>query len=223
MLRGFTVTNSGDLASAPIGPALTGPNAGDFVIAGDDCLGQPLPGHESCVVGVRFRPLSAGAKSATLTIGGLAVPLSGTGHQPATTGSAGGGNASPPPPSPGPPPASDVIAPVIAELTKAVQRIAAAIAGRFSASISVNEAGTWKVQVFGRGPLARAAAARRKLVASVTVAVPAAGDWKAKVPFKAAAKRRLRRLRTARLEVRSTFTDASGNKSTTTRKVKLRR
>jgi hypothetical protein len=87
----------------------------------------------------------------------------------------------------------------------------------------VNEAGTWRVQVFGRGPLARAAAARPKLVASVTVAVPAAGDWKAKVPFKAAAKRRLRRLRTARLEVRSTFTDTSGNKSTTTRKVKLRR
>jgi hypothetical protein len=104
-----------------------------------------------------------------------------------------------------------------------VQRIAAAIAGKFSASISVNEAGTWKVQVFARGPLARAAAARRKVVARVTVPVPAAGDWKVKVPFKAAAKRRLKRLRTARLEVRSTFTDTSGNKSTTTRKVRLRR
>jgi hypothetical protein len=43
------------------------------------------------------------------------------------------------------------------------------------------------------------------------------------VPFKAAAKKRLKRLRAARVQVRSTFTDTSGNTKTTTRTVTLRR
>jgi hypothetical protein len=223
IVRAFTLTNSGDLSSGLVGSALTGLDAGQFAVLADSCEGQPLEGHTSCVVDVRFSPTSTGPKSATLTVGGLTVEVSGTGYEPGPDPPPGSG----PSPAPGPLPAGpsgplpDEIAPLIADITKLVQRIGAAIRGRFTATISTNEAGTWKVQVFGKGP--RAGAARRILMASVTATVDGAGDWRIKVPFKAAAKKRLKRLRVARLQVRSTFTDTSGNTKTITRTVMLRR
>jgi hypothetical protein len=230
IVRAFTLTNDGDLPSAAVGTALGGPNANQFVISLSDCpQGQPLPGHTFCTVGVRFFPTSTGAKAATLTVAGLTTPLSGTGHQPSTGGEPTTGtqpDTSQQPstgqPSAGPPPSADQIAPLIAELTKAVQRIAAALQGKFTATISTNEAGTWKIQVFGQAPRARGAA-RKALLASRTATISGPGKWRVKVPFKAAAKKSLKRLRVARLEVRSTFTDTSGNKTTDTRKVTLRR
>jgi hypothetical protein len=221
MVRAITLTNSGDLASAPVQAALGGADAAQFTITASDCpQGQGLPGHTFCTVGVRFSPTSPGARSATLTLGGLAVQLSGTGHQPSTGGT--------PKPTPTPTPTPDRIAPLIADITRALQRIANALRGQFMATISTNEAGTWTVQIFGEGRLARSRAvsgraARQVLLARRTATVVGAGRWQVKVPFKAAVKNRLRRLRVARIVVRSTFTDTSGNKATTTRAVTLRR
>jgi hypothetical protein len=229
IVRAFTLTNSGDMPSAAVQTALSGANAGEFEISASDCpQGRPLPGHTFCTVGIRFSPLSAGLKGATLTVAGLATQLSGTGHQPSPdpqpspapqpgTGQQPGAGPAPTGPAAG----ADVLAPLIADLTKAVQRIAQAIRGKFVATISTNESGTWKVQVFGRLP--QAGAARRALLAGVTTTVDGAGNWRVKVPFKAAAKTRLKRLRMARLQVRSTFTDTSGNTRTITRTVTLRR
>jgi hypothetical protein len=143
-------------------------------------------------------------------------PQPSTGPQPTAGQQPGAGQ-----PPAGPAGGADDLAPLIADLTKAVQRIAQALRGKFTATISTNEAGTWKVQVFGRGPLA--SAARKALLATRSVTIDGPGDWRIKMPFKASAKKRLKRVRVARLQVRSTFTDTSGNTTTTTRKVRLRK
>jgi hypothetical protein len=73
--------------------AVTGPDAGDFLIVGNTCTaGRSLPSGAACSVAVRFMPSAAGARSAVLGIphnaagGGTQVALSGTGASPAAPG-----------------------------------------------------------------------------------------------------------------------------------------
>ena len=78
----FTVTNTGDVATAALGTSLGGTDAGQFVIAAGNTCGGTLAAGATCMVSVRFHPLTAGAKSATLTITGgagvsVAVTLTG--------------------------------------------------------------------------------------------------------------------------------------------------
>jgi hypothetical protein len=250
MVRAFTLTNSGDLTSGPLQALLGGTNADQFTISETNCPQAGLPGHYFCTIGIRFFPTSAGPKAATLNIGGESSQLTGTGQTGGGQtgggqtggGQTGGGQTGGGQTSGGQTGGAqtgggqtgggqtgggaqtgggDGVAPLIKDITKAVQRLAAALGGRFQASITTNEAGTWRIQVLQvpAGP----SAARKRLLASRTVKIGGAGTWRAKVPFKASAKKGLRRLRVVRLQVRSTFTDAAGNKTTTTRKVTLRR
>ena len=75
----FTVTNTGDVATAALGTSLGGTDASQFVIAAGNTCGGTLAAGATCMVSVRFHPLTAGAKSATLTItGGAGVSVAAT-------------------------------------------------------------------------------------------------------------------------------------------------
>jgi hypothetical protein len=84
----LTLTNSGTQPLSLTAVGITGTNANQFQRlsgAGDDCgPGTALDAGASCKVRVRFRPTSAGAKTAGVTVassagGDLVTPLSGTG------------------------------------------------------------------------------------------------------------------------------------------------
>lgn len=63
-----TLTNTGT-GPLDVGEAtVAGADAGDFSLTADQCSEQPLPSGESCTVGVRFDPSSAGFRRATLEI-----------------------------------------------------------------------------------------------------------------------------------------------------------
>jgi hypothetical protein len=76
----LTMTNA---TSNPFSPMLSvaGPDAAEFEIAGGSCIGATLDPMGSCTVGVRFRPVQAGVKSAVLLSGfaGSTATLAGTG------------------------------------------------------------------------------------------------------------------------------------------------
>ncbi len=81
----LTVTNTGT-ANLTLGLfALGGANPGDFLLAGSCAIGAMLVPAASCTVSVRFHPLLAGARAATLSFSHdapgspTAVPLTGTG------------------------------------------------------------------------------------------------------------------------------------------------
>jgi hypothetical protein len=81
-----TVTNaSGGDPMTATGVAITGADAGDFLVSGNTCFALPLPLSATCEMSVTFTPSASGARSASLEIaynGGaspLTVPLSGTG------------------------------------------------------------------------------------------------------------------------------------------------
>jgi streptogramin lyase/pimeloyl-ACP methyl ester carboxylesterase len=61
-----TVTNKSPFTIS-IGSAVSGANASDFTIAGGTC-GSTLTGNLSCTVGVKFKPTTTTAESATLTV-----------------------------------------------------------------------------------------------------------------------------------------------------------
>jgi hypothetical protein len=67
----FTVTNLGDLTSGP--PTVQ--VAGEFVIGTNGCI-NPVPSNTSCVIGVYFKPATAGAVSGVLTVATSAGNLS---------------------------------------------------------------------------------------------------------------------------------------------------
>lgn len=71
----FSITNAGTCASSPVSASITGANAADFQITGTTCAGRALSPAESCSVTATFRPLSSGARSASVQIDGGAVPL----------------------------------------------------------------------------------------------------------------------------------------------------
>jgi MBG domain/Bacterial Ig-like domain (group 2)/Abnormal spindle-like microcephaly-assoc'd, ASPM-SPD-2-Hydin/Kelch motif/Galactose oxidase, central domain len=82
-------SGSGPLTVTNIAVTVTGTNSPSFVITGDTCANTtppPFPSTvaASCTINVAFKPASAGAKSAALSVtvkylGALTVPLSGTG------------------------------------------------------------------------------------------------------------------------------------------------
>jgi len=75
--RTITVTNTGNLDITVPAPILTGDP--QFSVAGDTCP-NPLPSHQSCVIGVLFTPTLDSTPSATLNIGSNTVQLSGRGQ-----------------------------------------------------------------------------------------------------------------------------------------------
>ena len=84
----FTITNIGGSDSGALTTMPGGADAGDFEIGTNTCAAA-LAASMSCAVDVRFRPLSVGGKSATLTVsatpGGMAVAaLTGLGAAPAS-------------------------------------------------------------------------------------------------------------------------------------------
>ena len=50
-----------------IGSAVSGANAADFTITGGTC-GPSLAGNSSCTIGVKFKPTTAAAETATLAV-----------------------------------------------------------------------------------------------------------------------------------------------------------
>ncbi|HEY6936291.1 MAG TPA: choice-of-anchor D domain-containing protein [Terriglobales bacterium] len=77
-------TGAGTLAISSI--TVTGTNAGDFVISTNTCTAS-LAGGANCTIGVIFKPVAVGARSATVAITStnnppVSVPLSGTGIAP---------------------------------------------------------------------------------------------------------------------------------------------
>jgi hypothetical protein len=82
-----TVTNGGGSPLTIGGVTLSGANPGDFAVTFTTCVGN-VPAGGSCVVGVRFAPMTAGTRAATLSIADnaagspQAVGLSGTGTTP---------------------------------------------------------------------------------------------------------------------------------------------
>lgn len=80
--------------------AVSGPNAGDFLVVGNTCTaGLSLPSGAGCAVAIRFMPGATGARSAVLSIphnaagGGTQVALVGTGASPAAGGAGAAGSA----------------------------------------------------------------------------------------------------------------------------------
>jgi len=69
-----TVTNKSPFAIS-IGSAVSGANATDFTITGGTC-GASLAGNSSCTIGVKFKPTTAAAESATLAVSVAQDPTS---------------------------------------------------------------------------------------------------------------------------------------------------
>ena len=67
----FTITNEGDAPSGALQSAVTGGDAGQFRIAGDECAGQTLAAHASCTLEVVFAPTEADENNAALVVTGL--------------------------------------------------------------------------------------------------------------------------------------------------------
>ena len=83
----FTISNSGGVASGALSVALTGANASEFAVVASGCAAALAPAA-TCSVTVRFSPIAAGAKAASLDVsatpGGTAsATLSGNGLTPA--------------------------------------------------------------------------------------------------------------------------------------------
>jgi hypothetical protein len=66
----FVVSAFGAGFTGPLATVIEGADAGSFQIVYDDCKGVTLRGGMSCRLSVRFIPMSAGAKSATLGASG---------------------------------------------------------------------------------------------------------------------------------------------------------
>ena len=63
-----TLSNSGSANLSNISTAISGSNAGDFMISADGCTGVILPANSSCSVSVTFSPKAKGSRAATLSI-----------------------------------------------------------------------------------------------------------------------------------------------------------
>jgi hypothetical protein len=61
-----TITNKSPFTIS-IGGSVSGPNAADFTIGGGTC-GSTLVGNSSCTIGVKFKPTTTAAESATLAV-----------------------------------------------------------------------------------------------------------------------------------------------------------
>ncbi len=97
--QALTITNDGEGALELSALTFTGPDAGDFLIGSNSCLGQVEPG-ERCRIAIAFAPQGQGSRTAALQIAGndpsgpATVSLTGTGGllpqgSPGATGAAG--------------------------------------------------------------------------------------------------------------------------------------
>ena len=66
----LTVRNSGSLTTGALSVALGGTDGADFSTVSDACTGATLAGGASCIIAVRFAPLTPGQKMASLTLSG---------------------------------------------------------------------------------------------------------------------------------------------------------
>jgi len=82
--RTVTLSNSGSAQLSISAAAVSGPNAGDFVISADTCTGAPVAPNGTCTVSVAFTPSAPGNRSGSLNFTDNAtgnpqtVPLTGT-------------------------------------------------------------------------------------------------------------------------------------------------
>lgn len=60
------VRNTGTEDLVVSATTITGPDAGDFSVTGDGCVGEHVLPHDTCLVGVRFAPTGAGSRTARL-------------------------------------------------------------------------------------------------------------------------------------------------------------
>ncbi len=82
--RRFTLTNTGDGPTNALSVLLSGTNATEFSIVGDDCTGVALSPSDTCRIDLQMRPTTLGTKAAKLEVrdgGGnsASVALAGTG------------------------------------------------------------------------------------------------------------------------------------------------
>jgi hypothetical protein len=68
VVRRITVTSAGTAPLTVQSMSFSGPDAGDFSTSVDVCSGTSLNPGTSCVLDVRFRPGSAGARSGSLVL-----------------------------------------------------------------------------------------------------------------------------------------------------------
>jgi len=66
-----TWNNNTDFPATPGEPQFVGTNPADFVVASNGCTGKTIPAHQSCKIGVQFRPGMAGQRSARLTLAAM--------------------------------------------------------------------------------------------------------------------------------------------------------
>jgi hypothetical protein len=95
-VRTVTIANSGDLPAGFFIGIVSGGDSGSFQLLSENCTGPDhrLEPGSTCSAEVRFRPLSAGAKSATLAFFGegdspAMIPIDGTGVEAAASLSSG--------------------------------------------------------------------------------------------------------------------------------------
>ncbi len=79
------VRNRGVMPLFATGTAVHGAAAGDFSVLFDECSSRGVAPGDSCLIGIRFTPSAAGARTATLALAGnvpggsLSIPLNGRG------------------------------------------------------------------------------------------------------------------------------------------------
>lgn len=90
-ITSFGVPDAGGASNLMFGNiAITGPNASEFTIVGNNCSGRALPSGSNCALNIRFAPTAHGLRSAELDIqhnaaGGVArILLNGSGAVPAS-------------------------------------------------------------------------------------------------------------------------------------------
>jgi uncharacterized protein YkwD len=83
--QSFTITNVGDATMGLTSTSIQGADADSFLLGADTCLNASLAVAATCTVQVAFKPVTEGAKNATLVLGSdtggspLEIPLSGLG------------------------------------------------------------------------------------------------------------------------------------------------
>jgi hypothetical protein len=85
--REIMVTNEGNMPGGVFIAVISGGAVGSFQLLDENCTGHPLAPAAPCTLQVRFRPLSEGVKTATLSLfgeqdGGTQVILTGVGAVP---------------------------------------------------------------------------------------------------------------------------------------------
>jgi hypothetical protein len=88
-ITSFGVPDAGGASNLTFGNiAMTGPNASEFAIVGNNCSGRVLPSGSNCGLNIQFTPAAGGLRSAELDIqhnaagGGARILLNGTGAAP---------------------------------------------------------------------------------------------------------------------------------------------